>query len=99
MPRGREQALARRSQLQAPPLGGRARAFLDQPLPTTAHSLGEEARELRGHAPVRVWHHRLGARRPTGIGSNTTAGTFRSELIFSHQINELAKSARPCLAA
>jgi hypothetical protein len=31
--------------------------------------------------------------------SSTTAGTFRSELIFAHQINELAKSARPCLAA
>jgi transposase len=30
---------------------------------------------------------------------STTAGTFRSELIFAHQINELAKSARPCLAA
>ena len=29
---------------------------------------------------------------------STTAGTFRSELIFAHQINELAKSARPCLA-
>src|SRR3954466_13344756 len=45
------------------------RAFLDQSFPTTAHSLGEEARELRGHAPVRVWHYRLGARRPNGIGS------------------------------
>jgi hypothetical protein len=32
-------------------------------------------------------------------GLSTTAGTFRSELIFAHQINELAKSARPCLAA
>jgi hypothetical protein len=30
---------------------------------------------------------------------STTAGTFRSELIFADQINELAKSARPCLAA
>src|SRR6185503_3476471 len=42
-----EQDIVRPSKLQAAALGGRTRALLDQSLPTPAHSLGEEASELR----------------------------------------------------
>jgi hypothetical protein len=47
--------------------------------------------------PVRAPHVVTGLE--GGALLSATAGTFRSELIFAHQINELAKSARPCLAA
>src|SRR3954471_19534946 len=58
------------------------RALLDQSLPTPAHPLGEETPELRSYAPVRLWHHRLGAGQPTGIGSYALAPglTARSAL-------------------
>ena len=58
-----------RGRLQGPPVGGRADAQLDEPLPPDPDAVGEEGGELSGHASFGSWYHYVSLCRVIRIGS------------------------------
>ena len=68
-PRGEEaQGDQAGSRLQSAAVGGGAGAFVDEPLSPSADSLGQEARELPGVSPFRLWLDCVSGRRVIRIG-------------------------------